>query len=266
MSADTTLARPEMRGPTATSRVPFLRLARVEFRKMIDTRAGKWLLITIGGLTLIVMVIALLAADAHDLIYSNFADAVVVPQSFLLPVIGILAITSEWSQRTGLVTFTLEPQRARVVSAKFASLIVLGLAFIALALGLAAIGNILGETLRSGSGDWAFGVGGVRDVVIMQLIGLIQGFAFGMLFMNSAAAIVLYFVIPIASSLVFNLVTWLHDHVASWFDLGTAQGPLQSHDMAGNDWRNLLIAVLIWVVLPFVLGLFRLLRSELKSS
>ena len=75
-----------------------------------------------------------------------------------------------------------------------------------------------------------------------------------------------YFVLPIASSIIFGLVTWLHDHVASWLDQGTAQGHLQNHDMHGHLWTYLLVNTLIWVVVPFVLGLIRLLRSELKSS
>ena len=38
---------------------------------------------------------------------------------YFLPVLLILMVTSEWSQRTGLTTFTLEPHRGRVVGAKF---------------------------------------------------------------------------------------------------------------------------------------------------
>ena len=38
--------------------------------------------------------------------------------SFLLPILAIMLVTSEWSQRTALVTFTLEPRRSRVVLAK----------------------------------------------------------------------------------------------------------------------------------------------------
>ena len=38
--------------------------------------------------------------------------------SLILPVLGILLVTSEWSQRTGLTTFALVPQRERVIVAK----------------------------------------------------------------------------------------------------------------------------------------------------
>ena len=50
----------------------------------------------------------------------------ITPASILLPIIGILLVTSEWSQRTALITFTLVPKRMRVMSAKIAAGVVLG--------------------------------------------------------------------------------------------------------------------------------------------
>jgi len=52
----------------------------------------------------------LLAPDPQPLVLS------VLPQSWLLPVLGIMAVTSEWTQRTGLVTHTLEPRRSRILA------------------------------------------------------------------------------------------------------------------------------------------------------
>jgi hypothetical protein len=40
--------------------------------------------------------------------------------------VGILTVSSEWSQRTGLLTFTLEPNRKRVLLAKLSATLVLG--------------------------------------------------------------------------------------------------------------------------------------------
>ena len=47
--------------------VPFGRLVRVELRKMADTRAGRWLLISIAALTLLVLVIQLAVVLGQDL-------------------------------------------------------------------------------------------------------------------------------------------------------------------------------------------------------
>ena len=46
---------------------------------------------------------------------------------------------------------------------------------------------------------------------------------------------------------------------------GTSQQPLFSGvDMTGEQWAQLAIASAIWILLPFVLGLVRVMRAELK--
>ena len=45
---------------------------------------------------------------------------------YFLPILIIMLVTSEASQRNGLVTFTLEPRRSRVVVAKFIAGVALG--------------------------------------------------------------------------------------------------------------------------------------------
>lgn len=252
-------------GLTESHRVPLSRLVRVELRKLVDTRAGKWLFVAIGVITAAAVVIFLFAGSKSDLTYNSFVGVTLTPQGFLLPVLGILAITSEWSQRTGLVTFTLEPSRSRVVSAKFIAAVTVALLAIVLGLVLAAGGNVLGTALQDGDASWAFGASGARDILVLQLAGIIQGLAFGMLLMNSAAAISLYFVLPIAWSILFGLVSALGD-AAPWVDLGTAQQPLFDHSMTGHDWLQLLVASTIWIAVPLGVGTLRLLRSELKSS
>jgi hypothetical protein len=162
-------------------------------------------------------------------------------------VLGILAVTSEWSQRTGLVTFTLEPRRGRVLSAKVAAVIVLGLVFVVLLLVCAVIGNFLGEVLRGGEGEWTFGADETGRVLILQLMGLLGGLAFGTILLNSAAAIVLSFVLPLATGILFEIVPGIRD-----------AGP--------EEWTQLLVTSMWWIWIPLAAGVTRVLRSELKSA
>src|SRR5688572_30980067 len=101
---------------SGTPRIPFTRLLGVELRKMWDTRAGLWLLISIGVITAAIIVIFFLVSDPSDRVFQNFIGITATPQGFLLPVLGILLITSEWGQRTTLTTFTLVPSRSRVIA------------------------------------------------------------------------------------------------------------------------------------------------------
>ncbi len=251
-----------------TRAVPLSRIFRVELRKMVDTRAGLWLFVAIGVLTAAAVVLFLIFAPPEELHFANFAGIALTPQGFLLPVLGILLITSEWAQRTGLVTFTQEPNRGRVVVAKTLSALLVGVAAAALLLTVAGVGNVLGVALQDGAGGWdASGGRGFLYVLILQVSGIIQGLAFGMLLMNSAAAIVSCFAIPISFSIVFGTVPAL-EGVAPWIDLGTAQEPLLEFDKAvsGMEWAQLAATTAIWVGLLFTLGVVRLLRSEVRSA
>src|SRR6188474_469510 len=93
------------------------RLVAVELRKMVDTRAGFWLQVAMVALTVVVVVVRLLVGDAAHHTFQHVLDAGLQPSAVLLPVLGILLVTSEWSQRTGLITFALVPVRSRVLAA-----------------------------------------------------------------------------------------------------------------------------------------------------
>ena len=103
---------------STSSRPPMSRLVRVELRKMTDTRAGMWLMIAIVAITVVATTIFGFAGHDEDRTFFNFMQFAGAPQGILLPVLGILLVTQEWSQRTAMVTFTLEPQRISNLAAK----------------------------------------------------------------------------------------------------------------------------------------------------
>lgn len=246
---------------SATPRTPFSRLVGVELRKMADTRAGMWLLISIGLVTAAVIVIFMLAAQDDEMTFINFMGVTATPQGFLLPVMGILLVTSEWGQRTGLTTFTLEPSRARVIWAKVVAALLLGLVAVILAAVIAALATALVGT----EGAWDnIGADDLGKFLLLQGSGVLQGLAFGLILLNSAAAIVLFFVLPMAFSIVASISGSFSD-VAAWVDLGTAQTPLFSGtNLTGEDWAQVAVASAIWILLPFAGGLWRVLRAEVK--
>ncbi|WP_110181885.1 ABC transporter permease [Nocardioides solisilvae] len=247
---------------SGTAAVPFGRLLKVELRKSWDTRAGLWLVGSIVAITAVVMVVVFLVSDSDERTFGNFVGAAYAPQSVLLPVLGILLVTSEWSQRTAMVTFALEPSRSRVVAAKTAAAMILGAGAFVAAVGLAALATLLG-----GADDGFRGFEWVDTVpfLLLQLFTVLQGLAYGLLWLNTPAAIVTFFGLPIVMNLVFTLVDWLRD-AAAWVDLTTAQLPLFENDidLSGEQWAQLGSTVLLWIVVPFVLGWLRLLRAEVK--
>src|SRR6478752_9179918 len=141
---------------SSTSPTPFSRLLRVELRKTWDTRAGLWLLVCTALLTAAVMVIQLVVVIVQDLVvsYNDFLTSTNFSIALLLPVIGILLLTSEWSQRTAMVTFSLEPRRPHVIAAKLVVGIGLAVVAVIIALVLASICNAVYGALSGDTVVW----------------------------------------------------------------------------------------------------------------
>lgn len=244
-----------------TPKVPLARLVQVELRKMADTRAGMWLLIAIAAITAAIIVIFFFAAPESERTFGNFVGVTATPQGFLLPVLGILLVTSEWGQRTAMVTFTLTPVRGRVLVAKVIGAVLLGFAAIAVALTVAALATVVAGTADAWQGiGWdTFG-----KFALLQTLGILQGLAFGLLILNSAAAIVTFFLVPTAFSILASIWSKMAD-IQPWVDFGFAQGPLFSgENVTTAQWQHLASGFAIWVALPLVLGTWRVLRSEVK--
>jgi ABC-2 type transport system permease protein len=254
---------------SGTPRVPFSRLVSVELRKLTDTRAGKWLLISIAALTAIAMVIVLLVAISQngDITYLDFSGVASTPMGLLLPVLGIMSVTSEWGQRTNMVTFTLEPKRSRVVAAKLTTGVIVALAAVVIALAIGAVCNLVFGAFSSGGATWNMGAADVTAFGILQVVGLLTGFAFGMLIINTAAAIVLFFAYSFILPGLFFWAASVWDWFANlqpWIDFNFSQSPLLDGDLGGVHWDEFAVSGLLWFVLPLVLGVWRLLRAEVK--
>jgi ABC-type transport system involved in multi-copper enzyme maturation permease subunit len=254
---------------SGTAQIPFARQVRVELRKMFDTRAGLWLLISIAALTAVVLVIQLAVLVSQDLSadFADFMAGMNTPMGILLPVLGIMAVTSEWSQRTAMVTFTLEPNRGRIVAAKVAAALVIAVVAIVVGMVLSVVANLLFGALSDHPLAWDVGPADVFYFFLLHVIGMLTGIAFGTLLLNTPAAIVIYFVysfvLPGLFELGAALLGWF-DSLRPWIDFSAAQSPLIEGSVTGKEWAYLAVSGLIWLGVPLVVGITRVLRAEVK--
>jgi hypothetical protein len=239
----------------------------VELRKMFDTRSGFWLMASIVILSVIATGAVILFAPAEEQTYGSFAAAIGIPMTIVLPIIAALSITSEWSQRTGLTTFTMVPSRSRVVAAKLVDTLVIGVVSILTALAVGVLGNIVGSNLAGVPTTWDMDVSDVLYILGGNALGLLMGFTLGVLFRNSAAAIVGYFVysmvLPTLSGLLAGAQDWYAD-AQRWVDFQYNQTSLFDGGFGAQDWAQLAVTGAVWLVLPLAFGLWRVLRSEVK--
>jgi ABC-2 type transport system permease protein len=243
--------------PARIARPALSRLTAVELRKMTDTRAGFWLLIVVALGAIAGVVLTLVAGEDREHTLARFFLVSGVASSILLPVVGILAITGEWTQRTALTTFTLVPERGRVIAAKLIAGCGLALAAVVVCLLVAVVGNVIAD------GRWNLDTARVAGGTAYMLISMLGGLALGLLLQSSAPAIVTYFVVPTAVGILVQTVPPL-EAPSQWFDLSQATAPLGDASMAGGDWPRLAVAVALWIGLPLAAGLLRLRRRELS--
>jgi hypothetical protein len=117
--------------------------------------------------------------------------------------------------------------------------------------------------------DWDFTVKQTSFFLLLQVIGMLTGFAFAALLLNSPAAIVIYFaysfILPTIFGIGAELIGWFSD-IQPWIDFGYAQTPLFDGDgsVTGEQWAQLGVSGFIWLVVPLAIGIWRVLRAEVK--
>ena len=251
----------------ARPQLPLRRVVGVELRKMFDTRSGFWLMASIVIASVLATGAVILFAPDSDLTFATFATAIGFPMAVILPMVAILSVTSEWSQRSGLTTFTMVPRRGQVVSAKAIASVAVGVVSMLIAFGVGAVGNVVGTAITGTARVWDVSATDLLYIVIGNVLGLLVGFMLGVLIRNSSGAIVSYFVYSLVFPSIFGILAgyqaWFRD-LQPWVDFNFAQGALFNGDVTGEQWANIGVSGTIWLLVPLVVGLALVLRSEVK--
>jgi len=239
--------------------IRFQRLLRVEWRKSIDTRAARWLLATIALLTAGVAMVPLCLPHEIQQGWPSYLAMTAVVLALLLPLVSIMTLTSEWGQRSVLVTFTQEPRRGRVVAAKVLSGLALALLGSVFAFGISAaamaVSDMLGRPV-AWSLEWKYAAGFILFVIVNSLMGM----AFGALLLNTPAAVVMFLVLPTLWTLLSY--GWLED-IGRWLDTAQTYAYILEFDWDGHT-GQILVSLTVWVALPLALGTARTLRREVS--
>jgi hypothetical protein len=240
------------------STIPFRRLVAVETRKLFDTRSGQ-----VMTVILIVLTVALIAGRGMVAgpRLSTLIGTAGIGFGTLLPVLGILTVTGEWSHRTALTTFTLEPRRLRVLAAKCLPPLLAAVAACLFAILAAVPVTAVVAGVRQMPAGWEVDplalLGWTAGCVLVVAMGL----ALGMLLQNAPAAIV----ICLSSTMVWSAIGRLGatgETLAEWLDLSATTAPLAAGVLTGDQAARLAVSVLCWVVLPLAAGVVRAIRAD----
>jgi ABC-2 type transport system permease protein len=242
--------------PSAPGPIPFSRLVRVEWAKAVGTRAARWLLALVALSTAGLMLVAIIVPTTFDQTYASYLRVASIAQVILLPVVAILMLTGEWSQRSIMTTFTQEPRRIRVINAKL-------VVSMMLAGGAAVFGGVVtatGLALAAASGralEADLSIGAITGYLLYMLLNVLAAVAFGALVQNSATAIAAYFTLNPAVALLGTTSTLVGD----WIDTETTWNWVLDNDWAGHL-PQILFSIVLWVAVPLTAGVIRTLRRD----
>jgi ABC-2 type transport system permease protein len=258
----TTLAPPIRVNTAGVHARPGLgRLVAVELRKIVDTRAGFWLQVATVAITVVAVIVRCVVGDATDHTFVAVLGIGLQPAAVLLPVAGVLLVTSEWSQRTGLITFALVPVRSRVLGAKLIASLVLAVAMLAMSVAVVAAGVLIASP--GVDGTWSDAAPLIGQSAVFLTTGVVVGVAFGAILLASAPAIVVLFALPSSWAAVVSLSVF--SGVAPWVDTARALSPMHEEVMSSTQWAHAGTALALWMLLPLLIGTWRITRREVTA-
>jgi hypothetical protein len=238
----------------------FLRLVRVELRKMVDTRSGRWLLIAILALSATALTWMLTHLDPGRVAFTNVLDTALVPVDVILPVVGIMAMTSEWTQRTALTTFTLSPRRIPVLFAKLVAAVALAMTVVSVVVGFAFAATALGGVISGDGATYSHALRNITGSGITDMLNVVMAAGFGLVASLTAAGVLAYYVAPTAWALIAPGL--LHGN-SRWLDIFATFDNLSSFHLSGHV-AQAATSFGFWIVLPVTVGLFIANRREVK--
>jgi ABC-type transport system involved in multi-copper enzyme maturation permease subunit len=233
------------------------RLVAVELRKMLNTRAGFWLQIATVAITVLAVIARSITGEAADHTFASVLSAGLLPAAVMLPVAGILLVTSEWSQRIGMITFALVPVRSRIVGAKLIASIGLALATLVMSVAVVAAG------VAAVDGTWSDAGTLIGQSAVYLTTGMVIGVAFGTILLASTPAMVALFALPITWTAVASL-SFFAD-AAPWLDTRLALDPLPTEVLNATQWAHASTALALWMLLPLLIGIWRITRQEVAA-
>lgn len=179
-----------------------------------------------------------------------------------------MLVTTEWTQRTSAVTFALEPRRERVVAAKLATSLALTAGVLLVTAAFAALATVAAVSLRSGTSGWRLNGGIVGNLTLLQFAQILEGFASSAPRRRRSW----HFSLPTAWTLLGSLVPWAGVHLRPWIDVSAAEQPFHNgeapfesaHAPTVANWAHLAVSLTVWIAVPLVLGVRRLLAADLN--
>lgn len=248
----------------------FGNVVAVEFRKLFSTGSLRTLAIVSLALALLIVAATtvwheqLFAPQEEGAPWAPWFEVAVLlrmPLQMLLGAFVALFMTSEWTTRSVMTTFTLTPKRGRVIAAKAVVVFVIGLVTWALTAGGAIFATHVGRSMVDvpTDGMWLTATQTLGDAA-QWILTMFIAFGIALLTQNGALAIAIIIAAPMAVTIMRQISETLRDALG-WVDF-------QQNSLAflvGGDMSlvgQFIVATCVWCVIPLALGAWRTMKRE----
>lgn len=228
------------------------RLAHVEVRKFVDTRASRWILVSLGVVAT-VMAVGAVAIGHGASATANFTEVVAGMQMFTAlaaALIGILGMTGDWAHGVTTTYFPLVQRRSYIYAAKLgAALLVCAVMFLAtIAAALAAVG--IYRVTTGGAVRFDDAVATIGLSAVSTLLGVVFGIGVAAVIRRVALSIVAVIGLTVGVNVaVLGFVPQAWQGVLSTLTPLAAFAPVDkpaAYEVLGS--------LLVWYVIPILAG------------
>jgi hypothetical protein len=151
--------------------------------------------------------------------------------------------------------------RSRVLGAKLIASLLLATAMLAISVAIVAAGVLVSSP--GVEATWSDAAPLIGQSAVNLTTGMVVGVALGAILLAPAPALVLHFALPTSSWAILSLP--LFSDVAPWVDYARNLGQTTEYVMSATQWAHVGTSLAIWMVLPLLLGAWRIARREIAS-
>lgn len=226
----------------------------VEVRKSVDTRAGRGLLITAVVIVALFAVISATTLSPTQIDLAEMIRFAGAPLFILMPTIAMISVTTEWTTRSAMTTFLLNPRRGQVALSKLLAgwLLSIGAVFVAAVLcGLVGliVASLSGSTFElNAAAALASLVYCIVSVVVLNIIAM----AIGSIVVSTALGLAIYFLFTAGLDGLVGLIapSW-----SSYLSFNAGLDAIATGSLNSSNAASSIISVILWLLLTALVGL-----------
>lgn len=134
----------------------------------------------------------------------------------------------------------------------------LSVATLAVSLAIGAVGTAIASPGLDNT--WSLPPELLGQAAVYITTSIVMEVAFGAMFLTSAPAIVLYFLLPLGWSLLGSIPAL--ETAARWLDSSRSMGPMTEHVLSSTERARVATTLALWLLLPLLIGIWRITHRE----